>query len=322
VLVGLLKFGLVSEAAEWVEHTLRRIAEVGHLKSATPGDGLLITPSGREVRLLPTLSFSPSTLGLKSEEAEPLAAWLQHSPAVFGPILARLVDHGVEYRGVATGDLLVACSTLSPTLFAPLATAALRRMSRTVTKAEGRVPGWIGSQTFRLLCSAFSAHPDLLAFFEVCLKGLPEKLDAPRILAVALLALPPVARPVGLRTFATACLTRMIQNPPIKPTNWVRDAAVRCQCQDCGDLRSFMASPKHDSWSFRARQELRSHVERSLVGLDVSTRTLRSGSPHTLIVTKTLASYERSLARLEAAKRALELLKGGQPGELLPALEG
>lgn len=108
-------------------------------------------------------------------------------------------------------------------------------------------------------------------------------------------------------------LRRRIAEPLAPPADWTRDATLTCTCRHCGELARFLADPARENWSFKAVQADRSHVEGTIrsSNSDLDTSTLRRGSPHTLVCTKTQASYQRrvrqrhddlkNLARIEGA---------------------
>lgn len=76
-----------------------------------------------------------------------------------------------------------------------------------------------------------------------------------------------------------------------KPNEVVPFAQLRnvgCGCQDCGNLTTFFTSAKKDM-GIRAVQRVRTHLERELDKIrswGVTWTTVRSGSPHTLQITK------------------------------------
>lgn len=86
---------------------------------------------------------------------------------------------------------------------------------------------------------------------------------------------------------------------PTPPTNQTRPATLVCSCNHCRELATFMADPSATSTTIRARAQIRSHLEHQIQSaqLDLDMRTLRSGTPHGLVVTKNRASYERALQR-------------------------
>jgi predicted 2-oxoglutarate/Fe(II)-dependent dioxygenase YbiX len=83
------------------------------------------------------------------------------------------------------------------------------------------------------------------------------------------------------------------------PRDWTRPSAIGCRCAHCAELSGFLADGAHESWTLRAAQQVRTHVEDEIrrASADVDTETLRRGSPHSLICRKNQASYERRIAQ-------------------------
>jgi len=112
-----------------------------------------------------------------------------------------------------------------------------------------------------------------------------------------------------------ACL-RHIENraaEPLKaPETWTRASSIRCSCEPCAALRRFLASSTTEAWTLKGRAEIRSHVEGEIrtAGADVDVRTLRQGSPHTLVCRKNSASYERRVAQRRKDLADITILKG------------
>ena len=79
------------------------------------------------------------------------------------------------------------------------------------------------------------------------------------------------------------------------PADWQRDSQIKCSCQDCTALKSFLDDPTQPKWYLKAVEARRKHVEQIIKQYpnDVNCATQRIGSPHTLICTKNQASYLR-----------------------------
>ena len=100
---------------------------------------------------------------------------------------------------------------------------------------------------------------------------------------------------------------------PLKPPeNWTRASNIRCSCEHCAVLRRFLANPKIEAWTLKARAETRSHVEGEIAtaGADLDVKTLRHGSPHTLVCRKNSASYDRRVAQRRIDLADITILKG------------
>jgi predicted 2-oxoglutarate/Fe(II)-dependent dioxygenase YbiX len=79
------------------------------------------------------------------------------------------------------------------------------------------------------------------------------------------------------------------------PADWRRDSQIKCTCKDCAELRAFLDSPTQSTWSFKAAEAKRKHIEHSIKSYqcDLTCITERKGSPYSLICTKNMASYQR-----------------------------
>jgi hypothetical protein len=98
-----------------------------------------------------------------------------------------------------------------------------------------------------------------------------------------------------VRNACIAHLETRIADPLEAPRNWTRPSAIACECKHCNELSRFLADAGRESWTLRAAQQIRTHVENEIsrASADVDTETLRRGSPHSLICTKNQASYKR-----------------------------
>src|SRR5262249_6887403 len=97
---------------------------------------------------------------------------------------------------------------------------------------------------------------------------------------------------------------------PAPPTDWARPADVACDLPYCAPLQGFLADPPDRDGSIPAREGLRQH----LIGIidrhqcDVKYALERTGSPYSLVLTKTTGSFDRALKRFEADRRLLSEL--------------
>ena len=110
-----------------------------------------------------------------------------------------------------------------------------------------------------------------------------------------------------------ACLQHLRQRaaePLAPPANWARDATVGCRCEKCQELSRFLTDAGRPTWSLKAAQPIRSHVETTIANArcDVDTHTERRGSPHILVCTKNQASYQRRVAQRTQDLADIELL--------------
>jgi hypothetical protein len=115
-----------------------------------------------------------------------------------------------------------------------------------------------------------------------------------------------------LRTAALAHLRSRIAEPLAPPRDWTRPAALSCSCEVCGQLAGFLADPGLETWTFKAAQASRSHLETRIRNdrCDVDFVTLRRGMPHSLVCTKNQASYEARARQRRQDLDALDRLEG------------
>lgn len=120
----------------------------------------------------------------------------------------------------------------------------------------------------------------------------------------------PLARSVT--AFARAFVAARAHSALAPPANWLRSAAgLTCNCEACGRFRAFLGHPGQERWPLAALKAVREHVERmgAEAQLDVAFATLRKGSPHTLVVSKTNASYERKVTQRKVDLQDLQWLE-------------
>lgn len=124
----------------------------------------------------------------------------------------------------------------------------------------------------------------------------------------------PSARPrpgvAAMRAALVQHLEARVALPLEAPRDWRRPATTSCSCEDCRDLRVFLASPTEPSWRLRAHKDNRTHVEEVIRRhkLDLDCQTERRGSPHTLVCTKNNQSYERRVRQRQEDLQALGAL--------------
>jgi len=96
------------------------------------------------------------------------------------------------------------------------------------------------------------------------------------------------------------------------PQNWSRPNDIRCSCEHCAPLRRFLVNPVTETWTLKAAQQFRSHVEGEIrtARADLDVTTERRGSPHGLVCRKNSASYERRVAQRRQDLADIAILKG------------
>jgi predicted 2-oxoglutarate/Fe(II)-dependent dioxygenase YbiX len=114
-----------------------------------------------------------------------------------------------------------------------------------------------------------------------------------------------------------ACLAHVENRAtePLKaPHNWTRAGNIRCSCEHCAALRRFLASPETETWTLKAKEEIRSHVEGEIrtAAADLDVTTLRRSSPYSLVCRKNSASYDRRVAQRRKDLVDIARLKGAK----------
>jgi predicted 2-oxoglutarate/Fe(II)-dependent dioxygenase YbiX len=114
----------------------------------------------------------------------------------------------------------------------------------------------------------------------------------------------------AVQRLRAACLEHLrvrIAEPLEPPRDWVRASNIACRCPHCSELSRFLADPDRKSWTFKAAESGRRHVEDSVrrSGCDLDLATDRRGRPYSLVCTKNQASY---LRRAQQRKKDLEEL--------------
>jgi predicted 2-oxoglutarate/Fe(II)-dependent dioxygenase YbiX len=97
---------------------------------------------------------------------------------------------------------------------------------------------------------------------------------------------------------------------PQKPTDYRRADKLSCKCPDCRALSAFLADPDRPQARFPMAKERRRHLHGIIESnrCDCTHVTERRGSPHTLVCTKTTASYEAACKIYERDQQNLSRL--------------
>ena len=99
------------------------------------------------------------------------------------------------------------------------------------------------------------------------------------------------------------------------PSDWTRKGVASCSCQYCQELNAFLADPGRRTWTFKAAEAKRRHLESTIRQnrCDLDLATERRGSPHGLVCTKNQASYERRARQRKADLENFDRLKSRKP---------
>lgn len=108
----------------------------------------------------------------------------------------------------------------------------------------------------------------------------------------------------------TRALRARLNDPPRAADDWSMPAPPGCTCGLCRTLASFLVARDRNRFEWPLAKAGRSHVHRTLdrYDLPVTHETRRSGSPHTLVLTKTKTLFEREQAKRKAWESDLDWL--------------
>jgi hypothetical protein len=120
----------------------------------------------------------------------------------------------------------------------------------------------------------------------------------------------------AMTDLVAACLAHLearVAEPLEAPPNWKRSAEISCRCEHCAALRRFLSDPATETWTLKAKQDIRLHVEREIrtARPDLDVTTERRGSPHGLVCRKNRASYEWRVAQRRRDLADIAALKDG-----------
>jgi predicted 2-oxoglutarate/Fe(II)-dependent dioxygenase YbiX len=117
-------------------------------------------------------------------------------------------------------------------------------------------------------------------------------------------------------------LERRTEHNPTPPTDFRRAAKLSCNCPECLELSGFLADPNESVHRFAVRKDRRQHLHQIIDGdrCDLTHVTTRTSNPHTLVCTKTTASYQlacknyardrENLKRLRAVEKTIKPAAG------------
>jgi predicted 2-oxoglutarate/Fe(II)-dependent dioxygenase YbiX len=120
---------------------------------------------------------------------------------------------------------------------------------------------------------------------------------------------------VAMTGLLAACLAHLemrAAEPLEPPQSWSRASDISCSCEHCAALRRFLASPETETWTLKAAEQFRSHVEGAIrtAQADLDVTTVRRGSPHSLVCRKNSASYDRRVAQRRQDLADIAAMKG------------
>lgn len=230
-------------------------------------------------------------------------------------LIAQIVAANARLVPGACADLLARCGAWdaeAPALLAPA--AQLLVDAATGTDADAPLPA----------CWRSAAEPDsalVLALLEAlrslgmaalgqrAVTGMLARYAPDAVLVAAAVRLEAPLRQFGpaarLGAWALAYVRGRMAQPLAAPVDFRRACTLDCGCVHCLRLVQFLDDPDTCTWSFKAAETHRRHVQETIRrnGCDIDCLTVRTGSPHRLECTKNQASHERRLAQRDQDRR-------------------
>jgi hypothetical protein len=168
-----------------------------------------------------------------------------------------------------------------------------------------------------LECSRLLDDPELE---QQMLNGLREHLGDPdHIATLARLCIVPEKEtrsrrvPIELRPLADptiAGLQRLLEQPEREEDDWRIDPPGNCDCELCTELAAFLRARSRSEYSWPLAKPRRQHIHQQIDRhrLPVRHRTVRTGRPYTLVLTKTKELFKRDRARRREWEKSLAAL--------------
>lgn len=95
-------------------------------------------------------------------------------------------------------------------------------------------------------------------------------------------------------------IKKRVNNKPQPPEDWSRQVPIGSSYRNVWSLlKSFLESPTEQEFLYKSLQANRTEMENAIrnVTIDLSTETIKKGTPHTLKLTKNQAAYQKELAK-------------------------
>jgi len=117
-----------------------------------------------------------------------------------------------------------------------------------------------------------------------------------------------------LQMILTCCISQLeiaVRKVIAPPTNSAKPIKFSCSCKDCLELIRFLKHPTESQHRFKIGKGRRRHLHQQLDSsrADVTHTTEHVGNPHTLIVTKNNASYEKDIKKQQQQQALLASLR-------------
>ena len=307
----------------------RRASEGGYAAAFL---GHLVALGDREV--IEAFAAGPMATGAygpRDNEAL-VAALAQMPPARSAERLTAILTHNAPDQPAACADVLArsvavsadAASLLRPAGLALLGALPVAPPDQPVSIGGGPREAPTASMVVALLGALARIDPSLAERGLAHLLAHRAAYEMDRVLGPAALELyaAPETRALPsvqvLRTAVLVHLRRRVAEPLEPPADWRRPSAIACTCAHCRELARFLDDPTRASWTFKAAEADRRHVEASIERsrCDLEWVTEKRGRPYGLVCTKNQASYQRRVRQRQqdlASLAALDAEMGAPP---------
>lgn len=237
------------------------------------------------------------------EDPKLRSTWLVTLPALAAPLCTRSGDEGVELlRGIARAQWTWLDTRLDGWIEPPLSSYSIK----SIEDASRPIVGLLAA-------AAIAGDHDLQSTIVARLtaeRGYPVAgalavLRAGSSHGTAMLGLDP------LRANWTRALTALVATPPRTPGDWSITTKLGCKCELCTRLGQFLRTASQQQLEWPLAKDRRVHVHDVITSyeLPVTHVTRRVGSPYTLVLSKTRASYTRDAAERATWARDLAWLR-------------
>lgn len=233
----------------------------------------------------------------------PRMAWMVSLPALSAPLCSRGGADAIELvRRIARAQWTWLNTRLDDWIKPPLSSYSLK----TIEEASRPIVGLLAA-------AALVGDLDLPS-------TIVGRLTAERgypitgALAVLRAGAPHGAATLGLGALHDDCtrtLTKLAATPSRSPGDWSITTQIGCKCELCARLGKFLRAANEQQFEWPLAKERRAHVHQTLdrYELPVNHVTRRTGSPYTLVLTKTRALFTRNAAERATWARDLAWLR-------------
>ncbi len=114
-----------------------------------------------------------------------------------------------------------------------------------------------------------------------------------------------------LHAYVDTKLREALNQPPRMDDDWSITEPVRCDCNDCMELRQYLQSSVTQSKVWPLAKARRQHIHQAIdsMGVPVTHQTKRQGSPHKLMLRKTQELFEQEAHQRRKIMTCLSKLK-------------